>query len=149
MIADAKLGKCSGLIGNAVVQAVGLEKMTKGPRILCSANIQPKVQGDAVAYVGHPLNNEQNCFELYWPMALFEDTASMTDALNNRLRKWLHGVCNLYMHFRHDNDVRVQYEAFIRLLVASALAKYPNGKSELKRLIHSLEPDLIEIAFFP
>jgi hypothetical protein len=149
IITDAKLGSCRGLIGKAIVEAVKLEKLAKGPRVLCSPKIQDNIQGAAAAYIGPSLHGEKDCVELYWPIALFEDTASMTDAINNHLREWLQGVANLYMHFRENDRVRVHYEAYLRLLVASAMRKYPAGEKELKQAIHALDPDLLQIAFFP
>jgi hypothetical protein len=148
-IADNESKKCRNLIGEAVVQAVKLEKLAKGPRILCSLEIQKGLQVAAAAYVGQSLLGEKDCVELYWPMAMFEDTSSMADAINNHLREWIQGVANLYLHFRDNQRVCVHYEAYLRLLVASALRKYPTGQSELKKMVDTLQPDLVEIAFFP
>lgn len=149
MIIDAKPNSSPSLVGKAIVEAVKLEKLTKGPRILCSPKIQEKIRGAAEAYIGPSLNGEKDCLELYWPMALFEDTRNMADAINNHLREWLQGVANLYMQFRDNDRVRAHYEAYLCLLVASAMKKYPNGETELKQVMHALNPDLLRIVFFP
>jgi len=147
MISDNKLGKCRSLAGKAVVKAVSLEKQAKGPRILCSQELQLSSEDKAAAYIGPALNLEADCFELYWPLAALEDTCSMTDAINNRLRKWLKGIANFYRHFRTNDTVRPHYEAYLHLVVASALRKYPDGRSEIWQIVRDLGRDLLEIAF--
>lgn len=149
MIADSRSGTCRGLVGSAVVEAVKLEGKTKGPRVLCSAKIKEKVAGNAANYIGPSLCGEEDCVELYWPMASLEDTSNMADAINNHLRQWLKGLWNLYLHFSDNDHVRVHYEMYLRLVVASALQKYPKGKEELTNEILTLDPKLLKIVFPP
>ncbi|MGA2232123.1 MAG: hypothetical protein ABSH22_14600, partial [Tepidisphaeraceae bacterium] len=149
-IESSKLRKRLGIVGEAVIEAVRLEKRTKGPRVLCSTSVRDAVQGTAAAhYIGPPLDAEPGCFELYWPISVLEDSCNMEDAINNRLGEWLQGLAHLYSYFRTDFSVRPHYESYLRLLVASALRKYPSGESALKEKMHAMDPDLLQTAFFP
>jgi hypothetical protein len=58
-------------------------------------------------------------------------------------------VVNLYRRAHADVSIRAHYESYLRLLVASALMKYPLGRSALEAKLHSMQPDLLQVAFFP
>jgi hypothetical protein len=147
-IVDCRLQPTRCFIGEAVVDAVALEKRTKGPRILCSDKLQGALNAHAAEYVGTPINRERESCELYWPMSLFEDKADIETAINSGLREWFQGVSNLYAHFRSNEKVRSHYESYLRLLVRSAMQKYSGGRSALLATMRGLAPDLVEAAFF-
>lgn len=110
------------LVGDAVVNAVGLEKKVKGPRIVFGQNVFEQLNETARLYT-RSLPEDSNLYELLWPGMSYILENDMRNEFNH-FTDMFFPVYNLWSYYKGDEVVSVQYERFIELIVASALKLY-------------------------
>ncbi len=150
-IAAGELRSQANLMGKAVVEAVGLEKAGfKGPVLLCTARFAGTVTGDATAYLRKVAVSGDELWEICWPIALFETSSSLDDALQNEFGQFLRAVLALLKYFA-ATPLEDQYLAFARLAIRSALHRFPETRPVLLRHVTQTVADvaLVECLFFP
>lgn len=111
------------LFGGAVVQAVGLEKKVKGPRIVFSKEVYSKLDQRAKLYC-RLLPEDKNFYELLWPgMGYLLENRSTFQNEFSHFYDMFTPAYNLWRFYK-DKEVGVHYERFIELIVASAITIY-------------------------
>lgn len=137
IVLDGRLAKSRNLSGKAVVEAANLEREEglKGPRILCSKEFVSNLDKEARRFIGPrfdmPGSDETaKHYELYWPMAIFEEGADLLSCWDGFLR----AAMNLWK-FSIGHPAEVHYFAFAKLLVKSAMRMCPpeDARNQVQR----------------
>ncbi len=127
------------VVGPAVVNAVGLERTGKGPRVWCSRAFAEQLTPEAREWVCDPIEacGAPDTRELLWPMALFETASDLGDACLNRFGHTFRIALNLWKYQsdeyrldRTEDGVLRQYVMFLRLLAATAIRRYPDSRED-------------------
>ncbi|OQB78871.1 MAG: hypothetical protein BWX88_05032 [Planctomycetes bacterium ADurb.Bin126] len=146
-IVDKVRQETRNLAGRDVVEAVGLEErmrespVVKGPRVLCTDAFVSQLSQDARAFVAECLE-DRSCQEVYWPMAYFETEPSVTRGIQNGLVEPLQAALNLWKtYMRKEPRTARHYEGFARLLVRSAMRKYPDGSVQIQAAAERIVAD--------
>jgi len=103
----------TNLAGTAVVNAVGLEKTGKGPRLFSRADFYEQLNAESRALFAQI---SADCYELLWPMLLYHDPNS-PDADINHFSDLFLPAANLYQVFRRNADVEPHYREFLKLII--------------------------------
>lgn len=117
-----QISTCNNLMGEAVVRAVKMEGLVKGPRIVFDKSVYEQLNDEAKLYVRElPEEDKQDYYEVLWP--------AMGYILENReffVQEYQHfselfdPAYNLWRYYRGD-EVEVQYQRFMELIVFSAI----------------------------
>ncbi|MFH2108558.1 MAG: hypothetical protein ABII93_07815 [Chrysiogenia bacterium] len=135
-IKTKNLTKVTNLTGEALVQAVGLERTDKGPRLFCSLGVQQRVEK-----AQHFIVSKNSIFEVLWPMRLFSDENSV-DSEVQKIDEIFIQASNLYNAYGMINDIGKHYLEFIKLISHSSLQYFNSrkciskAKDRLSRLIN-------------
>ncbi len=143
-LVDRETKRTVNVVGSAVVEAVRLEALGRGPRVRCSKAFAEQVSGDASAFVGTSYDNERS-LELYWPMTYFETHTDCSHGLINQFGQAFRPAILLWSHFAGTSVVE-HYRAFIRLMVESARRKYPASETEIRDYVLRQAGDLLGAA---
>lgn len=103
--------------GKALVQAVGLEKADKGPRLFCDKEFVQLI-GSKVKHFILPLK-DGNIFEILWPMIIYVDDNECDKELTEFNNLFI-PAANLWEAFNHL-DRAMHYYKFVKLIVLSSL----------------------------
>lgn len=129
-ILDSATTSVTNLAGTAVVNAVGLEKTGKGPRIFCKADFRNRLAVGSLALL--PEVPETQCYELLWPAFLYHDQNSPHVDINHFSDLFL-PAANLWRAFR-GLDVEPHYVEFLKLIIKATLQRFTSwGCHELAR----------------
>lgn len=119
----AKIRSCT-LFGGAVVQAVGLEKKVKGPRIVFSKEVYSKLDQRTKLY-SRLLPENKNYYELLWPgMGYILENRSTFQNEFSHFYDMFTPAYNLWLFYKDEKEVGVHYERFLELIVTSAITIY-------------------------
>ena len=117
--------ECNNLMGEAVVRAVGMEKILKGPRLMFDQSVYDQLNDEAKLYVRHiPENEYADYYEILWPAMgyVLENRDTLTQEMIHFHENFAPAY-NLWKFYK-GGDVAVQYERFMELIVASAVQIY-------------------------
>lgn len=136
-IIDSKVNSVTTIVGPAVVDAVGLEKTGKGPRVFCGKRFIEKLDNDTKKYIVTLKANEYEVYELLWPAFYYIENNDCADELRNFGNLFSPAV-NLWKAFNHL-PYGVHYYSFLELLIKSTIrfAEIHNLKNEAIDLISS------------
>lgn len=116
---------CNNLMGEAVVRAVGMEHILKGPRLVFDHSVYDHLNDDAKQYV-RPLPEKEysDYYEILWPAMgyILENKDTFTQEIEHFYELFIPAY-NLWKYYK-GNGVAVQYERFLELIVASAIQIY-------------------------
>jgi hypothetical protein len=126
-IDDGKRIKIPNVVGPAIVEAVGLEKTGKGPRLFCS-NGFPACVSSELQHFFRPVKNQSDVSEFLWP-ALQGRKARFDRNMNDFWDMWLPAV-NLWKSKQRPHIAFEHYDEFLRLLIRSAVCAARLKKAE-------------------
>ena len=116
---------CNNLIGEAIVRAVGMEKVLKGPRLVFEQSVYDQLNDEAKIYV-RPVPEQEfaGCYEILWPAMgyVLENRDTFTQEINHFYELFTPAY-NLWKYYK-GGSVAVHYERFLELIVASAVRIY-------------------------
>ncbi|MGB3479400.1 MAG: hypothetical protein WBB67_09590 [bacterium] len=130
-IAGSKTVEIYNVLGTAVVEAVGLEKSIKGPRLFCTAKFYNCISNDDSRriIVSSEINN---IYEVLWPMPHIIEKGV------NGYKQLLEISINLWKHFNHK-EYGFHYFKYVELIIKSILEAYRNDPEEMKRAKQSIQ----------
>ena len=110
------------LVGDTVVRAVSLEKSIKGPRIIFEDDLYSQLNTNTKKYCRR-IPGDLSKYELLWP--------AMGYIANDRYEHEFHifsdffdPAYNLWLAFKNDVNVEIQYRKFLELIIVSTLSAY-------------------------
>lgn len=125
--------KTTNLIGIGVIDAVGLEKSGKGPRLFCNKNFHNQLS-DAVKdkYIG--VVKEGELFEIYWIVSNFNERNSIRTNLQE-FDKYFDVAVKFWMANNHL-DYGNQYFEFIKLIINGTIHYFKKTNDIDNTIIH-------------
>ena len=117
---------CNNLMGKAVVNAVKMEGVVKGPRILFDKSLNDQLNEEARLYC-RPVpekdeeGNDMGLYEILWPAMgyVLENRTTFTQEMSHFYDLFTPAY-NLWSFYKGSN-VALHYERFMELIVASAV----------------------------
>jgi hypothetical protein len=120
-IVSNNIAPLTNLTGEALVEAVYLEKAGKGPRIFCNKKFVDQLdQNTKDKFIGVVKADE--LYEIYWTTSIFFDQNDCRIDINEFDKHFIPAV-NLWKAFNHLN-YGIQYYEFIKLTVKGTLQYY-------------------------
>jgi hypothetical protein len=117
-IVSNNIAPLTNLTGEALVEAVYLEKAGKGPRIFCNKKFVDQLdQNTKDKFIGVVKADE--LYEIYWTTSIFFDQNDCRIDINEFDKHFIPAV-NLWKAFNHLN-YGIQYYEFIKLTVKGTL----------------------------
>ena len=120
----------NNLIGEAVICAVKMEGLVKGPRILFDDRVYEQLNAEAKLYCravpekdekGKPLG----LYEILWPaMGYIAENKELFTQEISHFYELFTPAYNLWSFYKNNEEVTIQYERFLELIVASAIKIY-------------------------
>jgi len=107
----------ANLAGRAVVNAVGLEKTGKGPRLFCRNDFYDLLNTQNHNFMAEVIGD--HCYELLWPAFIYHDSGQPHVEINHFTDLFL-PAANLWQAFRQQPEVEPHYREFLKLIVRSA-----------------------------
>ena len=117
--------QCNNLMGEAVVRAVAMEGVVKGPRIVLDQSVVDQLNGEAKLYV-RPLPEKgfEGYYEILWPaMGYILENKDIFIQEMNHFYEIFTPAYNLWNYYK-GGEVAIQYERLLELTVASAVRIY-------------------------
>lgn len=112
------------IMGEAVIKAVRMEKMVKGPRIVVDNSVYEQLNDKAKLYC-RELPEDSSYYEILWPaMGFILENKHMLDQEFSNFYDIFNPVYKLWRFYEKNETVSVQYERFIELIVSSTLKIY-------------------------
>lgn len=108
----------TNLAGTAVVNAVGLEKTGKGPRLFCRADFRNQLSDHSRNILAELADGQS--YELLWPAFLYHESNSPHVEINH-FRDLFLPAANLWRAFRHESMVEPHYLEFLKLIIRATL----------------------------
>jgi hypothetical protein len=144
---------CNNLMGEAVVRAVKMEGLVKGPRILFDVRVYEQLNAEAKLYCrlvpdkdekGQPLG----LYEILWPaMGYITENKELFTQEIAHFYDLFTPAYNLWRFYKGNEDVAIQYERFLELIVTSAIRIYDYmgmGDYIRQRMVETLKDKFTE-----
>ena len=115
----------NNLMGEAVVRAVKMEGIVKGPRLVFDQSVYEQLNDEAKLYVRLlPEKNSEEYYEILWPaMGYILENKNTFKLEINHFYEIFNPDYNLW-NFYKKSDVAEQYESFLKLIVVSTIQIY-------------------------
>lgn len=109
------------ITGKAVVEAVKLESVVKGPRLVFPNNVYKELDDDAKDYC-RELPEDNKLYEILWPAMIYINQNNEFENENefNKFNELIVPVYNLWKAYK-DTQYSIHYFKFIELIIASTI----------------------------
>lgn len=131
-----RVASYKNLMGEAVVHAVKLEGLKredgtkiKGPRLVLNSSVYEQLNKETKLYV-RQLPEDKNYYEILWPaMGYILENKDTFDQEFNHFDELFNPAFNLWKYYKakdvaNNTEVKIHYERFLELIVASAIRIY-------------------------
>ena len=131
-----RVASYKNLMGEAVVHAVKLEGLKredgtkiKGPRLVLNSPVYEQLNKETKLYV-RQLPEDKNYYEILWPaMGYILENKDTFDQEFNHFDELFNPAFNLWKYYKakdvaNNTEVKIHYERFLELIVASAIRIY-------------------------
>lgn len=133
-IANKVPSKIVTITGEAVSNAVELEKKIKGPRLVFEKTVYDQLDEDTCDYC-RITPESHDLYEILWPAFNYfkHSNPSNNEQEIDELRRLLDPTYNLWEKYKNEESLSIHYFNLIELIIASTIQFFDN-KCQLKKL---------------